>query len=96
MSDSGMAMMLKSFGFDTDGIKRDLEQFMLAMKTGVEKINANQARIEEKLQRIENLIEHPGETTAIIENGENTGILLTTEKFPREMLEDAAMIEAKQ
>lgn len=92
MPESGMTMMLKSLGFDTDGMKRDLEQFMLAMKTGVEKINANQARIEAKLERIENLIEQPGKTTAIAdENGEHTGILLTTEKFPREMLEDAGM-----
>ena len=88
MSDSGMAMMLKSFGFDTDGIKRDLEQFMGAMKNGVEKINANQAAIEAKLDHIVNLIQQPGETTAITVNGENTGVLLTTEKFPQEMLDD--------
>jgi hypothetical protein len=89
--ESGMSMMLKSLGFDTEGVKRDLEQFMNAMKTGVEKINTNQVRIEEKLDRIERLVEHPGTTTAIERDGEPSGVLLTTEKFPREILEDAGM-----
>jgi hypothetical protein len=90
MGESGMTMMLRSLGFDPDGMKRDIEQFMAAMKAAVEKVNANQASIEATLDRIEKLVEHPGATTAIVtESGEDAGVLLTTEKFPREMLEDA-------
>lgn len=93
MGESGMAMMLRSLGFDADGMKRNMEEFMGAMKAGVEKINANQATIEAKLDRIEKLVERPGTTTAIMEDGEPTGVLMTTEKFPNEILEDAAAIE---
>ncbi len=93
MVQSGMSQMLKSLGFDTDALKKDIEQFMGAVKSGIETINANQARIEAKLDRIEKLVEHPGTTTSIAtEAGEESGVLLTTEKFPNEILEDAGMV----
>lgn len=82
--------MLRAFGFDPAEMRQNAEDFMVGVKTVMEKLEANQLRIEAKLDCIEKLIEHPGETTVITENGENTGVLLTTEKFPREMLEDAA------
>jgi hypothetical protein len=93
MAESGMAMMVKSLigavGIDPEGLKRDIEQFMAMMKAGVDQLNANQARIDAKLDRIEKLVAQPGETVAVLDDlGNATGVLLTTEKFPDAMLED--------
>lgn len=96
MALSGMAMMLKSLGVDPDEIRGNVEQFMGYMKAAADKINANQAIIEAKLDRIEKLIDPPGETTVITENGEHTGVLLTTEKFPLEMIVDADINRAER
>jgi hypothetical protein len=82
-----MTMMLRAMGIDPEGIKRDVQQFMDTVKTGVEKINANQARIESQLDRIEKLLDPPGETVSVNKpNGEATGVLLTTERFPAPLL----------
>jgi hypothetical protein len=86
---SGMAMMLKSFAIDPDEIRGNVEQFMAYMKAAADKINANQAIIEAKLDRIEKLIDPPGETVHIKENGLGTGVLVTTEKFPQELIDEA-------
>lgn len=90
-----MAMMLKSLGIDPDEIKGSIDQFMQTMKAAAEKINANQLSIEAKLDMIQaklnemqTIIDDPGHTTQIKANGEDTGILVTTERFPKEMLED--------
>ena len=37
MAESGMVMMLRAMGVDPEGIKRDMTQFMEAIKAGVEK-----------------------------------------------------------
>ena len=95
---SGMGMMLKGMGFDPEEMKMQAEQFMAMMQAGVAKINANQvqleatqARIEAKLDRaIEILESTTGSTTPILDDqGKPTGALLTTEKFPQAMLDDA-------
>jgi hypothetical protein len=87
MGDSGVTMMLRAMGVDPEGIKRDVQQFMETVKAGVEKVNANQERIEMKLDRIEKLLDPAGSTVEIEKpNGEATGVLLTTEKFPQRMI----------
>jgi hypothetical protein len=48
----GMGMMLRACGIDPDEMKQQAEQFMIFMKQGVEKINANQERIESALKSI--------------------------------------------
>lgn len=40
--------------------------------------------LRQHIDRIEKLIEQPGETIHIKENGLGTGVLVTTEKFPQE------------
>lgn len=53
MPTSGMAMMLKSLGIDPDEIRANVEQFMAGMKAAVEKVEANQLRIEGKLEDLQ-------------------------------------------
>jgi hypothetical protein len=87
MAESGVTMMLRAMGVDPDGIKRDVQQFMESVKAMGDKLDANQQRIEAKLDRIQRELEHPGETVEINKpNGEATGVLLTTEKFPEQMV----------
>jgi hypothetical protein len=102
MAASGMAMMLKSLGLDPDELKGNVEAFMSHMKDQAEKINQNQARLESKLDALENslgniahilaalslLVAPQASTTAILENGAHSGNLITSEKFPTEMIED--------
>jgi hypothetical protein len=92
---SGMGMMLKSLGIDPDEIKASIEQFMLTMQSAAERIKENQSAIETrmtamdaKLDRIAALIDQPGDTIHVQEDGRDTGILITSEKFPQAMLDD--------
>jgi hypothetical protein len=118
---SGVEMLLNSLGIDPAEMRQNIEGFMLTMKTAAEKINANQsrleagqARIEEKLDAITNSqeqqgllfidmmdsvngiamkLEQPGETTRLeTVDGRDAHVLLTTEKFPRDMLREAGII----
>lgn len=99
MVQSGMERLLGSFGLNPQEIRVSIEQFMLTMQAAAEKINANQqrleaglARMERKLTYIQDLIEQPGETTIIADkDGKHSGALLTTEKFPQAMLDDAGI-----
>ena len=89
---SGMEMMLKAMGLDPDELKSSVEGFMVHMKDQAAKINANQARIEVKLDEMRELVldvvgPRPS-TTHILENGEPTGVLVTSEKFPQAMIDD--------
>lgn len=72
---------------------------MVHMKDQAAKINANQARIESKLDQQEAKFDDLRElvldvvgprpsTTHILENGEQTGVLVTSEKFPQAMIDD--------
>jgi hypothetical protein len=99
MAASGMAIMLKTLGLDPDELKSNVDGFMSHMKDQAATINANQQRIEAKLEHIEAKTDNvltlmverigpPPSTTAILENGEHTGILITNEKFPQEMIDD--------
>jgi hypothetical protein len=94
-------MLLKAMGVDPAQVKQNIEEFMAMMRTGVEKIDAAQQRIESKLDAIlanQELArgtgaDRPPSTQHILENGANTGVLITGEKFPKEMLADAGMVE---
>lgn len=96
-------MLLSSFGIDPTEMRQNVEGFMVTMKTAAERINANQARLEagqarleDKLDFIQRLIEQPGETVKLTdESGQDTGILLTSEKFPQELLKDAGIIQGE-
>ena len=46
--------------------------------------------LRQHIDRIEKIIDPPGETVHITENGLGTGVLVTTEKFPQELIDDAA------
>ena len=83
--------MMKSLGLDPDELKNSVEAFMFHMKAQAETINANQKRLEDKLDAISEKLDSihpPASTTAIYEDGKHTGVLITTEKFPQEMLDD--------
>lgn len=88
---SGMARMLKTMGVDTDEIQAQATTFMQGMKAQAETINANQQRIEVKLDailgRLDAIAPAPA-TREILENGEPTGVLVTDEKFPQAMIDD--------
>ena len=98
MAPSGMQMMLRSLGLDPDELKANVEGFMATMKTAVEKVEANQLRIEGKLEelsqysaaimlKLDTIIQEPpsfqGTSRQIFEDGKPTGVVLTDEKFPR-------------
>lgn len=104
MALSGMGMMLKSFGIDPEEIKSSIEAFMAQTKTAVEEIRANQKTLEAKDDLIiENqqhmnlmlglLIQEKQGSSRMLENekGESLGILETSEKFPTEVIEAAAI-----
>lgn len=49
---SGMGMMMKAMGVDPEEIKGSVTAFMETVKSSIEKIDANQKRIEDKLEKI--------------------------------------------
>jgi hypothetical protein len=82
---------LKAMGIDPEELRANVDAFMTGMKAQAEKINANQARLEEKLDRIIFIVEEllPQESTReIIEDGQHTGVLVTNERFPQAMIDD--------
>lgn len=88
-----MASMMKSFGLDPEEIKANIDGFMLHMKAQGEKVEANQIRIEQKLDAHTELLailvdQKTGTSTAILENGVDTGTFVTSEKFPQRMIDD--------
>lgn len=91
MALSGPAMLLKSLGLDPEELQQNVEAFKLTIAAAVEKIEVNQARIEAKLDQIIAALPVKGETMAIEEDGKETGVLVTTEKFPDEMLRDVGL-----
>ena len=91
MAVSGVGSMLKALGLDPDELKGNVEGFMLFMKAESEKINRNQFRIETKLDQILANQAHasaPSGSTPILENGVDTGVFVTDEKFPQAMIDD--------
>ena len=95
----GKAMMMQALGLDPEELKLSAEAFMANMKQQAETINANQRRLEDKLDAagsklgeladlITELVGPRPSTTAILENGRHTGVLITDEKFPQEMIDD--------
>lgn len=91
MALSGMAGLLKSMGVDTDDIQAQATAFMQGMKAQADTINANQQRIEKKLDeilaRLDAIAPAPS-TREILENDAPTGVLITDEKFPQAMIDD--------
>jgi hypothetical protein len=91
MALSGMAGLLKSMGVDTDDIQAQATTFMQGMKAQADTINANQQRIEKKLDEILgrlDAISPAPSTREILENDAPTGVLITDEKFPQAMIDD--------
>lgn len=91
MAVNGMTTMMKAMGLDPDELKATVEQFMGGMKDQAAKINANQGRLETKLDVILMKLAELSPIVAtrqILENGEATGVLITNERFPQEMIDD--------
>jgi hypothetical protein len=98
MAMSGMAGLLKALGVDSDQFQAHFETFTAGMRAQAETINANQLRIEAQGARIEVKIDAladrldsiaPAPTTVeVLENGEATGVLIHSEKFPQAMIDD--------
>lgn len=93
MSDSGMGMMMKALGLDPAVIQQHVEAFTTHMKDQAAAINANQQRIEAKLDAI--LARQAAElgpretTTELLDaDGRGTNVLVTNERFPQAMLDD--------
>lgn len=92
MAKSGIELLLAAAGIDPAEIRANIEAFMASMKATAEQVNANQKRIEDKLDLIL-AAQPPAPTTQHIrENGELTGVLVTEEKFPDEVLKDAGIL----
>lgn len=96
---SGMTGMLKALGLDPDELKKNVETFMETMTAAAQQIKANQIAIETKLTAIEGQLKRiqaelpeAGTTTSIKnDDGNDTGILVTTEKFPDELIRDVGL-----
>ena len=86
-----MAGLLKTMGVDTDDIQAQATNFMQGMKAQADTINANQQRIEKKLDeilgRLDAISPAPA-TREILEDDKPTGVLITDEKFPQAMIDD--------
>jgi hypothetical protein len=89
---SGVATMLKAFGLDPDEIRGNIEGFMQHMKEQGAKVEANQLRVETKLdaiiERLDRAAPAEGSSTPILENGHDTGVFVTSEKFPQRLIDD--------
>lgn len=92
MIESGMTAMMKALGLDPAEIKTHVEAFTSHMKAQAEAINANQRRIEEKLDELLNrTAAQPVEasTTELLDaDGKPTNVLVTSERFPQAMIDD--------
>jgi hypothetical protein len=88
MAVSGMASMMKALGLDPEELRANVEKFMAEMKGQAAAINANQARIETKLDEILAALPPRPSSRAILENGVDTGTFITNEKFPQAMIDD--------
>ena len=99
MPKSGMEMLLGTMGIDPTEVRASIETFMSTMKSTAEAINANQVRIEVKLDTIianqdqASQAAAQASTVPVLENGEATGVLITDEKFPDAVLKDAGVLE---
>jgi hypothetical protein len=74
-----------------ENMEAQVKQFTDGMKAQAEAINANQGRIEAKLETILSRLDaiSPAPTTTeVLENGEPTGVLVHSEKFPQAMIDD--------
>jgi hypothetical protein len=92
MIESGMTAMMKALGLDPVELKAHVEAFTSHMKEQAAAINANQRRIEAKLDVIDEKLAAlvPRETTTeILDNaGVGTNVLITSERFPQAMIDD--------
>ena len=102
MGSTGTAMMLKALGLDPEEIKANIEGFMQQMRDQAHTINGNQLRIETKLDAIDGTLRRlaisaaagglgavPKSTAELCDNqGDPTGVLVTNERFPQQLLED--------
>ena len=66
MAMSGAAMLLKSMGLDPEELQQSIEAFKSSMAGAVQKIDANQARIEAKLDEIIAALPAKGETHPVL------------------------------
>lgn len=98
---SGMGMLLKTLGVNPDEIRASIDSFMSGQKELLTRIAANQERLEASSARIEAKLQfvidqqvtpypHPSTTTELLSNGRPTGIVVSDEKFPQVVLDDAA------
>jgi hypothetical protein len=93
MAGSGIEMLLRAAGVDPNEIRASIENFILQTKGAIEQINTNQRTIERKLDLIlANQLEAGVTKEYQKADGERTGVLETTEKFPDAVLVDAGMI----
>lgn len=99
MIESGMVALMKGFGLDPAEIKQHVEAFTSHMKAQAAAINANQQRIEAKLEahdaKLDELLNRTAaqpveaSTTEILDvSGRPTNVLVTSERFPQAMIDD--------
>ena len=107
LANSGMALMMKSLGLDPDELKTNVEGFMAGMRSQAEAINANQVRIETKLdaldaqlrqvlEKLDDAAGPPASSTPILTNGKDTGVFVTDERFPQVMIDDVNKSQAQR
>lgn len=97
--ESGMSQLIAKLS--PQGIKEQVETFIAGMKAQAEASAAAQTRMEAKLDAIAAALDKlvftilsavaeapTSSTTPILDNGRSSGVLLTSEKFPQEILND--------
>jgi hypothetical protein len=96
----GVQNMLKSMGFDPEEMKRVATLFMDGQRALLESIDANQKRIEAKIDGVSSRLQFvidqqtraylPGSTTELKDSdGRGLGVVVTDEKFSQVILDDA-------
>lgn len=94
---SGMNMLLKTMGVNPDEIRRSIDAFMVGQRELLTRIEANQLRVEAKLdamlaqQTRAYAVPDTAPTVELTDHaGRGLGVVLTEEKFPQVVLDAAA------
>lgn len=101
MSQSGVQMVMSRLGLDPAELTKHVEAFTADMKAAAAAINANQQRIETKLDEIDAKVDEclnrtgaqpvEASTTEILDaQGRPTNVLVTSERFPQRMIDDVS------
>ena len=91
-------MLLRTLGVNPDEIRASIDAFMAGQKELLTRIAANQERLEAATVRLEDKVQfivdqqikpYPSTTEILDDQGRGVGVVVSDEKFPQVVLDDA-------